>query len=96
MIERDEVLHIARLARLRLSDEELATFTGDLSAILDDFGKLAEVDVDGVEPTSHVVTLENVLREDEPRESLAREAALDQAPDPSEGAFRVPSPQAEN
>lgn len=96
MIERDEVLHIARLSRLRLSDEELTAFTGDLSAILANFSKLSEVDVEGVEPTSHVVELENVMRADEPRESLAGEVALDQAPDPSEGAFRVPSPQAEN
>ncbi len=89
-------MHIARLSRLRLTDEETEAFTGDLSAILDNFGKLAEVDVDGVAPTSHVVELENVLRADEPRPGLSRELALDQAPDPDAGAFRVPSPQAEN
>jgi len=95
VIERDEVLHIARLSRLRLTEDEVGAFAGDLTAILGHFGKLAEVDVEGVEPTSHVVALENVLREDEPRPSLAPETALSQAPDPHDGAFRVPSPQAD-
>ncbi|MCO5316120.1 MAG: Asp-tRNA(Asn)/Glu-tRNA(Gln) amidotransferase subunit GatC [Solirubrobacterales bacterium] len=95
MIERDEVLHIARLSRLRLSEEEIGSLTGDLSSILDHVGKLSEVDIEGVEPTSHVVPLRNVLRDDQPRPSLPPEVALAQAPDPSDGAFRVPSPQAE-
>jgi aspartyl-tRNA(Asn)/glutamyl-tRNA(Gln) amidotransferase subunit C len=95
VIEREQVLHVARLSRLRLSEEEIDTLTGELSSVLDHVDKLAEVDIEGVEPTSHVVPLENVLRDDEPRPSLDREVALSQAPDPHDGAFRVPSPQAE-
>ncbi len=96
MIEREQVLHVARLSRLRLSDSEIDTLAGELSSILDHVDKLGEVDIEGVEPTSHVVPLENVLREDEPRPSLDREVALSQAPDPHDGAFRVPSPQADS
>ncbi len=95
MIDREQVLHVARLARLRLTGEEAEQVTGELASILDHVDKLAEVDIEGVEPTSHVVPLENVLRDDDPRPSLDREVALEQAPDPHEGAFRVPSPQAE-
>lgn len=96
MIEREQVLHVARLSRLRLSETEIDTLAGELSSILDHVDKLAEVDIEGVEPTSHVVPLENVLRPDEPRPSLDRDVALSQAPDPADGAFRVPSPQAES
>ena len=95
MIEREQVLHVARLSRLRLSEEEIDTLTGELSSVLDHVDKLAGVDIEGVEPTSHVVPLENVLRDDEPRPSLDRDVALSQAPDAHDGAFRVPSPQAE-
>jgi aspartyl-tRNA(Asn)/glutamyl-tRNA(Gln) amidotransferase subunit C len=92
MIDREQVLHVARLARLRLSDEEVARMQGELDTILDHIEKLNELDLEGVEPTSHVVQLENVLREDVPRPSLPREKALEQAPDASGGGFRVPSP----
>ncbi|HTU13767.1 MAG TPA: Asp-tRNA(Asn)/Glu-tRNA(Gln) amidotransferase subunit GatC [Solirubrobacterales bacterium] len=95
MIEREQVLHVAKLSRLKLSDEEVGRLEGELSSILDHVDRLAEIDIEGVEPTSHVVPLENVLRDDVPRPSLDREVALDQAPDPYNGAFRVPSPQAE-
>lgn len=95
MIDREQVLHVARLARLRVSDEDAERLRAELSSILEHVDKLAEIDIEGVEPTSHVVPLENVLRDDVPRPSLDREVALDQAPDPYEGAFRVPSPQAE-
>lgn len=95
MIEREQVLHVARLSRLRLTDREVDSLSGELSSILDHVDRLAEVDIDGVEPTSHVVPLENVLRDDLPRPGLSRETALSQAPDPHDGAFRVPSPQAE-
>ena len=94
-ISKDEVLHVARLARLALTDEEVERLGAQLSAILEAVGKVSELDLEGVEPTSHVVTLENVLRPDEPRPSWPREAVLEQAPDPVDGAFRVPSPQAE-
>lgn len=86
---------MARLSRLRLTDEEVDRLAGDLSSILEHVDRLAEVDIEGVEPTSHVVPLRNVLRDDVPRESLPQESALAQAPDPYDGAFRVPSPQAE-
>ena len=67
----------------------------ELSGILEHVDRIAALDLDQVEPTSHVVDLENVLRPDEPRPSWPREQMLAQAPDPAEGAFRVPSPQAE-
>jgi aspartyl-tRNA(Asn)/glutamyl-tRNA(Gln) amidotransferase subunit C len=92
MIDRDQVLHVARLARLRLSDPEVERMAGELSKILDHVAKIEELDLDGVEPTSHVVALENVLRPDEPRPSWPGERVLEQAPDPAQGGFRVPSP----
>jgi aspartyl-tRNA(Asn)/glutamyl-tRNA(Gln) amidotransferase subunit C len=91
VIDRDQVLHVARLARLRLDDAEVERMAGELSSILDHIEKIGELDLDGVEPTSHVIQVENVLRSDEPRPSLPRETALEQAPDPAEGGFRVPS-----
>ena len=95
MIEREQVLHVARLARLRLSDADVARMAGELSGILDHVDRIGELELDDVEPTSHVVELENVLRPDEPRPSWPKDAVLEQAPDPADGAFRVPSPQAE-
>lgn len=95
MIERRDVLHVAKLARLRLSEDEIEKMTEELAGILGHVDRIGELDLDGVEPTSHVVALENVLRADEPRESWPRDVMLAQAPDPAEGAFRVPSPQAE-
>lgn len=95
MIEREQVLHVAKLARLRLSEAEVERMAGELSGILQHVDRIAELDLDEVPPTSHVVELENVLRADEPRPSWPREVVLEQAPDPVEGAFRVPSPQAE-
>jgi aspartyl-tRNA(Asn)/glutamyl-tRNA(Gln) amidotransferase subunit C len=95
VIERDQVLHVARLARLRLSDDEVERMTGELSGILDHVDRISALDLEGVEPTSHVIELENVLRPDEPRPSWPREKILEPAPEPADGAFRVPSPQAE-
>jgi aspartyl-tRNA(Asn)/glutamyl-tRNA(Gln) amidotransferase subunit C len=95
MIEREQVLHVARLARLRLSEEEVETMVGELSGILEHVDRIGNLDLEGVEPTSHVVALENVLRADEPWRSLPRDVALAQAPEPQDGAFRAPSPQAE-
>ncbi|MDQ2700180.1 MAG: Asp-tRNA(Asn)/Glu-tRNA(Gln) amidotransferase subunit GatC [Actinomycetota bacterium] len=95
MIEREQVLHVAKLSRLKLDESEVSQLEGELSSILEHVDRLAEIDIDGVEPTSHVVPLENVLRDDVPRPSLDRDVALSQAPDPLDGAFRVPSPQAE-
>ena len=92
MIDRDQVLHVARLARLRLSDREVDAMVEELPKILGHIEKMEELDLEGVEPTSHVVELENVLRPDEPRPSLPVEKALEQAPDPQDGGFGVPSP----
>jgi aspartyl-tRNA(Asn)/glutamyl-tRNA(Gln) amidotransferase subunit C len=94
MIDRDQVLHVAKLARLRLTDEEVERMSGELSSILDHIETIGELDLDGVPPTSHVLELENVLREDKPRPSIPRERALEQAPDPARDGFRVPSPGA--
>jgi aspartyl-tRNA(Asn)/glutamyl-tRNA(Gln) amidotransferase subunit C len=95
VIDREQVLHVARLSRLGLSEEEVETMARELSGILEHVDRIAELDLDEVEPTDHVVDLENVLRPDKPRPSWPREQMLEQAPDPAEGAFRVPSPQAE-
>jgi aspartyl-tRNA(Asn)/glutamyl-tRNA(Gln) amidotransferase subunit C len=94
VIDRGQVLHVARLARLRLTDEEVERMAGELSGILEHVERISELDLDGVEPTSHVIELENVLRPDEPRPSWPREQTLERAPDPAGGSFRVPSPQA--
>jgi aspartyl-tRNA(Asn)/glutamyl-tRNA(Gln) amidotransferase subunit C len=94
MIDRDQVLHVARLARLRLADEEVERMSSELSTILDHIEKIGELELEDVEPTSHVVEVENVLRADEPRESWPREQILDLAPDAADGGFRVPSPGA--
>jgi len=90
-ITRDEVLHVAKLARLALSEEEVERFRGQLSAILEAVGKVSELDLDGVPPTSHPLDLVNVLAEDDPVPSLSREAALANAPDPEDGFFGVPA-----
>jgi aspartyl-tRNA(Asn)/glutamyl-tRNA(Gln) amidotransferase subunit C len=95
MIDREQVLHVARLARLALTDEEVERMARELSGILEHVDRIAQLDLDQVEPTSHVVDLENVLRPDRPRPSWPKEQILEPAPDPAEGAFRVPSPQAE-
>jgi aspartyl-tRNA(Asn)/glutamyl-tRNA(Gln) amidotransferase subunit C len=95
VIDREQVLHVARLARLALTDEEVETMARELSSILDHVDRIGELDLEDVEPTNHVVDLENVLRPDEPRPSWPRERMLEEAPDPADGAFRVPSPQAE-
>lgn len=94
VIDREQVLHVARLARLELSEAELERMAAELSGILEHVDRISALDLDRIEPTTHVVPLENVLRADEPEASLARERALEPAPDPADGAFRVPSPQA--
>jgi aspartyl-tRNA(Asn)/glutamyl-tRNA(Gln) amidotransferase subunit C len=94
MIDREQVLHVARLARLELSDEEVTKISGELSNILEHIETISELDLDGVPPTSHAVELANALRPDEPRPSLPRDVVLAQAPDVADGGFRVPSPTA--
>jgi len=89
-ISRDEVVHVARLARLELTDEELDRFAGQLDAILEAVGKVSELDLSEVEPTLHPLALSNVWAEDEPWPSLEVEEALANAPDREDDAFRVP------
>ncbi len=92
MIEREQVLHVAKLARLSFSDEEIDRLAPELSKIVEYVEQMDRLELEGVEPTSHVVELQNVLREDVPRPSLPKERALEQAPDAADGGFRVPTP----
>lgn len=94
MIDRDDVRHVAALARLELSDEEVERMALELNAVLENMAKISELDLEGVEPTSHVVEVEGALRPDEPRPSLPREVALAQAPKATDEGFVVPSPGA--
>jgi aspartyl-tRNA(Asn)/glutamyl-tRNA(Gln) amidotransferase subunit C len=93
-ISREEVLHVARLARLALTDEEVERLGEQLGAILEAVGKVSELDLSGVEPTSHPLDLANVWAEDEPRPSLPLEAALLNAPRAEADCFRVPPSRA--
>jgi aspartyl-tRNA(Asn)/glutamyl-tRNA(Gln) amidotransferase subunit C len=90
-ITREDVLHVARLARLEIPEDQIEHVQAELGAILEAVGKVSELDLEGVEPTSHPLDLVNVWGEDEPRPSLPREDALANAPDPADGAFRVPA-----
>jgi aspartyl-tRNA(Asn)/glutamyl-tRNA(Gln) amidotransferase subunit C len=94
MLSRDQVLHVARLARLQLSEEEVERFSRELSKVLDYIELIGQLDLEDVPPTSHVIDVENALRADEPRPSLPVEQALASAPDAALGGFRVPSPGA--
>jgi len=95
MLSRDQVLYVARLARLELTDQEVERFSGELSKVLDHIEKISELgDLADVPPTSHVVQVENALRADEPRPSWPRDVMLAAAPDAAQGGFRVPSPGA--
>jgi aspartyl-tRNA(Asn)/glutamyl-tRNA(Gln) amidotransferase subunit C len=94
MIDREQVLHVARLARLQLTDAEVDKMVGELSNILGHIEKINELDLEGVPPTSHVVDVANALRPDEPRPSWPRDVILAQAPAHGEEGFLVPSPQA--
>ncbi len=86
----EEVAHIARLARLALSEEEIATFAGQLSAVLGYVESLRRLDIARLAPMHHPLPLENVLRADEPGPTLDREEVLAAAPAAEEGRFRVP------
>ena len=90
-ITKDEVLHVARLARLELTDDEVERFREQLNAILEAVGKVAELDLADVEPTAHPLDLVNTWREDEPRPSLSVDEALSNAPDREGDFFRVPA-----
>lgn len=94
MISREEVLHVARLARLQLAESEIAPIARELSAVLDHIANIATLDLDEVAPTSHVVEMTGALRPDEVLPCLPRELLLSQAPAASADGFLVPSPQA--
>jgi aspartyl-tRNA(Asn)/glutamyl-tRNA(Gln) amidotransferase subunit C len=93
-LSREEVLHVARLARLQLGEHEVDALARELSAVLDHIAKIGELDLEGVAPTYHVVEVTGALRGDEPVTSLSAAVALAQAPATRDGGFAVPSPQA--
>jgi aspartyl-tRNA(Asn)/glutamyl-tRNA(Gln) amidotransferase subunit C len=90
-ITREDVLHVARLGRVEIPEGEVERVREQLGAILEAVGKVGELDLSGVEPTSHPLDVVNVWADDEPRPSLPREESLANAPDPADGAFRVPA-----
>jgi aspartyl-tRNA(Asn)/glutamyl-tRNA(Gln) amidotransferase subunit C len=94
MIDREQVLHVARLARLELTEDEVERMAGELSSILGHIETITSLPLGDVPPTTHVVEVESSLRADEPRPSLPRDVALACAPDVADDGFRVPSPQA--
>jgi aspartyl-tRNA(Asn)/glutamyl-tRNA(Gln) amidotransferase subunit C len=94
VIDREQVLHVARLARLELSEPEVERMSAELSKVLDHIEKLSGLDLEDVPPTAHVVDVDSALRADVPHVSLPPEVALAAAPDVADGGFRVPSPQA--
>ena len=89
-ISRDDVAHVAALARLRLTDDELDRFTEQLGAVLDHAADVAALDTSGVPPTAHPLPLANVLRSDTVTPGLDRDEVMAQAPAAEEGRFRVP------
>lgn len=90
MITRDTVLHVANLARLNLSDTEVDQLTMEMDQILHYIDKLEELDTSTVDPTAHVIPMQNVFREDEVRHSSEREDILSNAPSKAKGCFKVP------
>ena len=90
-LTRDKVQHIADLARLALSDDEQALYQEQLSAILEYFERLRELDTEAIPPTATVLPLHNVVRADEPGPSFPREDILTNAPDAEDGCFKVPA-----
>ncbi len=89
-ISREDVLHIAKLARLNLSEKEIKTYSSQLSDILNYVQKLGELNVDNVEPMKHVLNMVNVMREDKDLSSLSREDVLNNAPEHDGEFFKVP------
>ncbi|HEX7166198.1 MAG TPA: Asp-tRNA(Asn)/Glu-tRNA(Gln) amidotransferase subunit GatC [Acidimicrobiales bacterium] len=89
-ITQDDVRHVAKLARLDITEEEVATFTGQLEAVLDHARDVEALDVEGVPPTAHPLPIENVFRDDTPRPSVDRDEVLAMAPAAEDNRFRVP------
>jgi aspartyl-tRNA(Asn)/glutamyl-tRNA(Gln) amidotransferase subunit C len=94
VIDRTQVLHVARLARLELDEPQVERMTRELSSVLDHIEKIGELELEGVEPAAQVVDVVNALRADEPRPSLPREVALATAPEVVVDGFGVPTPGA--
>jgi aspartyl-tRNA(Asn)/glutamyl-tRNA(Gln) amidotransferase subunit C len=92
MLDRAQVLHVARLARLELGEEEVERMASELSKVLDHIEKIRELDLHGVAPTSHVIDVTGALRSDEPVPCFPAEVVLAAAPEPRDGGFGVPSP----
>jgi len=90
MISEEQVRHVANLARLGLTEEEIRRMGGELDAILDSIEKIRELDLADVVPTANPLNLSNVLRPDEPRAELSQEEALSAAPEPADDLFAVP------
>jgi aspartyl-tRNA(Asn)/glutamyl-tRNA(Gln) amidotransferase subunit C len=91
-IDRDQVLHVARLARLDLDDAEVERMASELSHVLEHVDRIRELDLTDVPPTAHAVDLAGVMRPDEPTPSLPVDVVLAAAPEPVDGGFGVPSP----
>jgi aspartyl-tRNA(Asn)/glutamyl-tRNA(Gln) amidotransferase subunit C len=89
-LSKDDVAHVARLARLSLSDEELERYTTQLASVLEHAADIASLDIEGVPPTAHPFPLANVFRQDVPRPCLDRDEVLAQAPDVEDDRFRIP------
>jgi len=90
-LSRDDVEHVALLARLGLGDEEIGRLRSQLNHVLDQYAKLTELDTDAIAPTAQTIEVENVLRDDEPRPSLPASAVLDNAPETRDGRLVVPA-----
>lgn len=94
VLSREEVDHVAKLARLELSEAEADRFASELSNVLEHIDRIRTLDLEGVEPTAHVTDVTDAQRADEPRPSLPRDVLLAQAPAVVDGGFAVPSPGA--
>jgi aspartyl-tRNA(Asn)/glutamyl-tRNA(Gln) amidotransferase subunit C len=94
VIDREEVLHVAGLSRLILSEPEIEAMQRDLASVLDHIETIGELNLSDVAPTAHVIDITGALRPDEPTASLPREQALASAPAAGDEGFLVPSPQA--
>ncbi len=92
MLDRAQVLHVAALAKLELSEQDVERMAGELSKVLDHIEKIGELELEGVPPTAHVVDAAGPLRPDQPEPCLTAEQALASAPEPVAGGFGVPSP----
>lgn len=90
-ISKEQVSHVAHLARLYITDEETEMMTKQLSDIISYAEQLNELDTENVKPTAHVLDMRNVMRKDEPKEWIKKEDVIKNAPDQKDGQFRVPS-----